>query len=593
MALRPTIVCYICGREFGSKSISIHETQCLKKWNIENEKLPQGQRRQPPIKPQLLPAIGKSGGKSENERFNELAWQAAQANLVECDHCGRTFQPDRLSVHQRSCKPGKPLKPLRQNNNNNDTNIKSESKRPGTAVLTSPIILKQDDIVDNGTTEVASSTASTPSQSSRQKSGKYSNRPISAKGRTRPNLSISNNQLSINGQSSQGNPTDNMNRQSTFTSPLQKGPPKAKRGPPGSNFVFCYICGRQFTTASIGIHEPQCLEKWKIENDKLPKEHRRPLPKKPEILKAGGAYDVQAANEAAWQASQANLVPCPNCARTFNPDRLAVHLRACKPKSGTTGTNQSTNNSNSGKTAMESTTKLKEKNRDESPQRGPRTVICYICGREFGTKSISIHEPQCLDKWKTQNAQLPKEMRRPIPRKPQTISGGQMTREQMNEAAWEASKAQLVPCGNCGRKFAPDRLVVHQRACKPKGGSSETAPAPPAVVRRPPTIICYICGREFGSKSISIHEPQCLQKWHVENDKLPKNMRRPEPRKPEVRTLAGNKSGTYDVDAVNEAAWQSAQANLCPCENCGRTFLPDRLIVHQRSCRPKPPKVEN
>lgn len=80
------------------------------------------------------------------------------------------------------------------------------------------------------------------------------------------------------------------------------------------------------------------MEKWKIENDKLPKEHRRPLPKKPEILKSGGAYDVQAANEAAWQASQANLVPCPNCARTFNPDRLSVHLRACKPKSGTTGT---------------------------------------------------------------------------------------------------------------------------------------------------------------------------------------------------------------------------------------------------------------
>lgn len=42
----------------------------------------------------------------------------------------------------------------------------------------------------------------------------------------------------------------------------------------------------------------------------------------------------------------------------------------------------------------------------------------------------------------------------------------------MNEAAWEASKAQLVPCSNCGRTFAPDRLPVHQRACKPKPGTS-------------------------------------------------------------------------------------------------------------------------
>lgn len=23
-------------------------------------------------------------------------------------------------------------------------------------------------------------------------------------------------------------------------------------------------------------------------------------------------------------------------------------------------------------------------------------VVCYICGREFGTSSIAIHEPACL-----------------------------------------------------------------------------------------------------------------------------------------------------------------------------------------------------
>uniref|UniRef100_A0A2C9JJT7 C2HC/C3H-type domain-containing protein n=1 Tax=Biomphalaria glabrata TaxID=6526 RepID=A0A2C9JJT7_BIOGL len=576
MALRPTIVCYICGREFGSKSISIHENQCLKKWNIENSKLPPDQRRPTPVKPQLLPAIGKEGATGENERFNELAWKSAQGNLAECDNCGRTFQPDRLSVHQRSCKPGKPLKPLKQ----------SAILRPGTATLSSPAVLNLDEAIDVSSKLNDTTVTSQPNP---PKSGKYANRPISAKGRTRPNLSLNQGDepLQINGHSKQGN--SEMNRQGTYTAPVQKGPLlKTKRGPPGSNFIFCYICGRQFTKASIGIHEPQCLEKWKIENDKLPREHRRPLPKKPEILKAGGSYDVEAANEAAWQASQANLVPCPNCGRTFNPDRLQVHLRACKPKPGSMPIQETNNNSLVDKSNSGS------KSREESPQRGPKTVICYICGREFGTKSISIHEPQCLDKWKTQNSQLPKEMRRPVPRKPE----GNLTREQMNDAAWENSKNQLVPCQNCGRRFAPDRLTVHQRACKPKPGAgnnnNSSAPVKSApVIRRPPTIICYICGREFGSKSISIHEPQCLQKWHIENDKLPKQMRRPEPRKPEVRAVAGSKSGTYDVDAMNEAAWQSAQANLVPCDNCGRTFLPDRLIVHQRSCRPKPSKVES
>ena len=138
MARSQTVVCYICGREFGSKSISIHEPQCLKKWNNENQKLPHGQRRPPPVKPEILPAIGNSG-KVDNERFNELAWKAAQSNLVECDNCGRTFQPDRLQIHQRSCKPGKPLKPLRQNVNANNTN---ELDRPRTRTLNSPTVLK-------------------------------------------------------------------------------------------------------------------------------------------------------------------------------------------------------------------------------------------------------------------------------------------------------------------------------------------------------------------------------------------------------------------------------------------------------------------
>ena len=40
----------------------------------------------------------------------------------------------------------------------------------------------------------------------------------------------------------------------------------------------------------------------------------------------------------------------------------------------------------------------------------------------------------------------------------------------MNEAAWENAKNQLIPCENCGRRFAPDRLDVHQRVCKPKPG---------------------------------------------------------------------------------------------------------------------------
>ena len=61
-----------------------------------------------------------------------------------------------------------------------------------------------------------------------------------------------------------------------------------------------------------------------------------------------------------------------------------------------------------------------------------------------------------------------------MPIKPQGqhfFSGDSVNIEARNEAAWQASKQQLVECENCGRRFQPDRLMVHQRSCKPDNTS--------------------------------------------------------------------------------------------------------------------------
>ncbi|KAB0804054.1 hypothetical protein PPYR_01024 [Photinus pyralis] len=93
--------------------------------------------------------------------------------------------------------------------------------------------------------------------------------------------------------------------------------------------------------------------------------------------------------------------------------------------------------------------------------KGPKTLMCYICGREFGTASLPLHEPRCLEKWQRENMTLPANQRMNLPKKPDIP----MNSEQWNQRAWESCQASLVPCDSCGRTFLPDRLTVHQRSC--------------------------------------------------------------------------------------------------------------------------------
>lgn len=155
------------------------------------------------------------------------------------------------------------------------------------------------------------------------------------------------------------------------------------------------------------------------------------------------------------------------------------------------------------------------------PSRRPGFQVCHICGREFGSQSLGIHEPQCLEKWRTENSKLPKHLRRPEPSKPLPLSGSGSYNLQ---AAFQGSQAQLLPCESCGRKFLPDWLLVHQRSCRPKG-EGPRAPNPNSsdnlaalkkasggIPTRPRALICYVCGKEFGTLSLPIHQPKCLEK---------------------------------------------------------------------------------
>ena len=107
---------------------------------------------------------------------------------------------------------------------------------------------------------------------------------------------------------------------------------------------------------------------------------------------------------------------------------------------------------------------------------------------------------------------------------------------------------------------------------------------------RPRMLVCALCGKEYGSLSLPIHQRKCKEDFNLMQSILPKNERR---NADEViknfqqkTTISGK--GQYDIDNLNEEAFKTYnELALVPCKNCGRTFLPDRLVVHLRSCKKK------
>ncbi|CAM4773699.1 unnamed protein product [Rotaria magnacalcarata] len=197
------------------------------------------------------------------------------------------------------------------------------------------------------------------------------------------------------------------------------------------------------------------------------------------------------------------------------------------------------------------------------PPAMPKFVLCYICGRKYGTQSIEIHEPQCLEKWHFENAKLPPALRRPAPRKPDVHigSGASYTLDEINDAAYEASKSQLVPCNNCGRKFAADRISVHQRSCKP-GNAAKSIGAP--------------AGPSSGGGRMAERPTQQKQK-------APSNEYEDVPVSSSKRGGGGGGGGGSNTAFPSSSS--SGVTGLYPCSICNRNFASDRIQQHEEACK--------
>ncbi|KAH7828337.1 putative Zinc finger, C2H2 type family protein [Monocercomonoides exilis] len=403
------------------------------------------------------------------------------------------------------------------------------------------------------------------------------------------------------------------------------GAPKA----PKPTALFCYICSREFGSSSLPIHLKDCGKDWMAAQEVLPPKYRVAVPKPPNVPIPSSLRDqaaVRAWNEAAWRVAQNSRNGCPWCKRKFNPDALASHLKICPQK--------------------------QDDPEERKHSQRPRMLVCYICGREYGSLSLPIHQKQCIIDFQREQERLPPSQRRPLPKpetspftmtkndgRPQKMSQKEI--DQYNDAAFESYKDLLAPCPNCGRKFAPDRLPIHLRSCKPghvltplkskaeskspassfsdederpasmsagRGASSTLSRGRGASSAAGRGIGASAAGRQGLSSTSSPSSSSTATRGGVKTTPSPRSAPRPTPaitskadsdpdafdEKPLSSFKSGGGGGGLgggmggkgsSSSSFSFEADESEPVDLVECSRCGRKFASDRISKHEKVCK--------
>ena len=282
---------------------------------------------------------------------------------------------------------------------------------------------------------------------------------------------------------------------------------------------------------------------------------------------------------------------CGKCKKNLAGDSMKAHMKNCNAvsKISTKGVNFPSSKApiKDGKRSMPPPQQQQQNSKDDLKQ---PFVVCYICGREFGSLSIAIHEPQCLKKFRIANSKLPINLRKPLPKKSLQKSG----------------IAGVGLDGGRGGGTAAGTSVFASRRVPPLQQHQQQHSFQAKDIYKSPFVVCYICGREFGSLSIAIHEPQCLKKFNIQNRKLPISQRKPLPKKPpqeseityvSSREILPDRGETsvemsdimsHKVQGYFDECYSKFEEDFVPCNKCGRTFAPDRHKIHEPNCRAKP-----
>lgn len=401
----------------------------------------------------------------------------------------------------------------------------------------------------------------------------------------------------------------NKNKPETSSGLTPRGPQKKKKGaarPQGAapNFVICYLCGRQFGSASIGIHRPQCYLKKMIEWERADPATRGAQPVDPEthekkmkdIMKesergatagAGGPKMSRAAAEAAaterrnnaeYEAFTQQLAPCPNCGRTFLPDRLVVHLRSCKPGAAAAKPlarrNPSTTAAAAG-TASPSATPTKNTNSSPAARPAPRASPNAAAGAgSMEDQPVKASGAYTLPPGVTEDSAPPGASEGTSARKRRVSfkdeSGTAEAEAEAAEGALNRSEGRLsthaLEDAGMEEVSAPDRPPSMGDAA-----DSEDAVPPPL----PPPARSHSHSQQQQRHADPAAEAEGEDEGESGDTPV---------KKIPLNNVSRFKNVQSRLKMEIQKQKEQQESSLVPCRYCGRTFNPDRVARHEDCC---------
>ena len=598
-----TTACFICGQEFPLADLTAHEKACLDyiKTNDEDNTQYTRQKSNDNSSNSSFPSTYNSSNLSNH---SSSSGETTDKKHSRCYICGTDVPQYLSSIHEKNCKKSwetgllnSICTPARKSKSKGDLSSLSRSNSKdnllkvnggGDHFTSTPNLTKsksstnirqdiKDELDGRGSTRPRHLKSSNPRHSPDSKSKSTTN--LSKAGLTTNSLSQSN------GSNASRSSYDV--RRNSDSSPHKKSDPQ---------YVICQICGKLYSIHSISIHQRTCERTYKKQKDVGTNVEYK--------IKSKSLADLTKPNNSRPQSAT------PRAARTTTPVKTPPRPSSATPTSRLTkNSNISKSTGNIGPTYKRQLLTVKKDVVDEEKSSSSHAVEnginktspglqkCYLCQQLYGTRSLPIHEKQCLKKWERAQKEAKKKKKKTPPKQDiQIMEFGRRKFEEDHDVeedmktfekeAVTPSKLFGLPSPLKNKEEDHDNEtlndVPNQSENTPKEAKQSNTPSKGG----PKFVHCVYCYKQFGQHSIAIHEKKCREKVNTEKQTKERIMSgNIDSKKPKNIGSKNLSKSVGDISLKDAYESHNDLLTLVKCDECLRKFLQSDIDKHRIHCR--------